>query len=284
MRSKLFVPGSRPELFDKAMASAADAVSFDLEDAVVAERKSDARRDVAAFLARQKTGGPLRIVRINGRHTPDYEKDLDAVVCAGLHIVNLPMTEGASDIRDLADRLAALENTRSILKPLGILANIETPKGVRLAAEIAASHTRVIGLQLGFGDLFEPAGIDPGVPLHKAVVRLTVRLAAAEANLPLYDGAYPVVADTEGFRADAQAARAAGLAGKSCIHPSQIATTNEVFFPSSQEIARARTIVEAARERFGSGMGAFVLDGVMIDGPYVDRAQRVLTLATETAQ
>jgi citrate lyase subunit beta/citryl-CoA lyase len=279
MRSKLFVPGSRPELFEKALAGAADAVSFDLEDAVVPARKSEARSAVGAFLAHPRAGGPLCIVRVNPLGTPDFDSDLEAVVCTGLDVINLPKVESFADILALCEHLDRLETARGVTRPIAILANIETPKGVRLAAEIATSHPRVTGLQLGFGDLFEPLGIDPALALNKTVLRLTVRLAAAEAGVPLYDGAYPAVADLGGFRAEALAARASGLAGKSCIHPSQVSTANEVFFPTPTEIIRAREIVVAATERFGGGMGAFVLDGVMIDGPYVARAHRVIALS-----
>ncbi len=279
MRSKLFVPGSRPEIFEKAFAAGADAVSFDLEDAVVPARKSEARDAVGAFLSQPRQNGPLSIVRINPLGTSDYADDLEAVVSGGLDMINLPKVEKGDDIHALCADLDRLEQTREITRSIGILANIETPKGVRLAAEIATSHPRVVGLQLGFGDLFEPLGIDPAVALNKDIVRLAVRLAAAEAHLPLYDGAYPAVADLDGFRADAVAARASGLAGKSCIHPTQVAAANEIFFPTSDEITRARAIVVAANERFGGGMGAFVLDGVMIDGPYVVRARRIVALS-----
>ncbi len=283
MRSKLFVPGSRPELFEKALAGGADAVSFDLEDAVVPARKSEARSAVGAFLLQPRVRGPICIVRINPLGTPEYAADLDAVICDGLDVINLPKVERGGDILALCADLDRQERACGIARPIGILANIETPKGVRLAAEIATSHPRVTGLQLGFGDLFEPLGIDPDVALNKTVLRLSTRLAAAEAGVPLYDGAYPAVADLDGFRAEALAARASGLAGKSCIHPSQVALANEVFFPTAVEITRAREIVAAATEQFGDGMGAFILDGVMIDGPYVDRARALIALG-EAAQ
>ena len=279
MRSKLFVPGSRPELFEKALVAGADAVSFDLEDSVVPARKAEARDAVGVFLSQARSRVPLCIVRINPLSTPEYGADLETVICAGLDMINLPKVESGADILALCADLDRLEQARGIACPIGILANIETPKGVRLAAEIACSHPRVTGLQLGFGDLFEPLGIDPAVALNKTVLRLTIRLAAAEAGIPLYDGAYPTVGDPDGFRAEALDARASGLAGKSCIHPSQIETANEVFFPTPIEITRAREIVTAASARFGEGMGAFALDGVMIDGPYVDRARAVLALS-----
>lgn len=282
MRSKLFVPGSRPELFEKAFAAGADAVSFDLEDAVVPERKDEARQAVADFLSSaQKTNRTQIIVRVNAQDSEDYDKDLTAIVESGVDTINLPKVDSPQMLTALAARLTVLEQQQGVGQPIGILANIETPKGVRLAADIAASDPRIMGLQLGFGDLFEPLGIAPENAMNKAVVRLTTRLAAAESGVPVYDGAYAAVADMDGFRAEAIAARAAGLAGKSCIHPSQVATANEVFFPTPSEVERARDIVKAADVRFGEGTGAFVLDGVMIDGPYVDRARAILDLTKE---
>ena len=159
MRSKLFVPGSRPELFDKAYRSAADAISFDLEDAVAPDRKVEARACVADALSRPFAGSrKTTIIRVNGFESGHFEADIEAVACEGLDVVNLPKIESADDIRRASECLARLEASRAISRPIGILANIETPRGVRLAAEIALADRRVIGLQIGFGDLFEPYG------------------------------------------------------------------------------------------------------------------------------
>ncbi|HEX7072780.1 MAG TPA: CoA ester lyase [Hyphomicrobiaceae bacterium] len=279
MRSKLFVPGSRPELFEKAIASGADAVAFDLEDAVVPERKAQARAVVASFLAERRAGAPLLIVRINPIGSPYFQKDIEALVLPGLDVLNLPKIESGDEVRDVSTLIADLETQRGLQHRIGILANIETPRAVRLAAEIATSDRRLVGLQLGFGDLFEPFGIDRSDPVAAAAVKLSVRLAAAEGNLPLYDSAFPAVEDMAGFRAEAESARRLGLAGKSCIHPSQVATANEVFFPTAKEIDVAKQIVAAADEKFSQGIGAFMLNGVMVDEPYVARARALLAIA-----
>jgi len=279
VRSKLFVPGSRPELFEKAIASGADAITFDLEDAVVPERKAEARAAVASFLSERRPGAPLLIVRVNPIGSPYFEEDLNALVLPALDVVNLPKIESGHQVREVSALIADLVAQRSLERQIGILANIETPRAVRLAAEIATSDSRLVGLQLGFGDLFEPFGIDRRDPVAAAAVKLSVRLAAAEGNLPLYDSAFPAVEDLAGFRAEAESARRLGLAGKSCIHPSQIATANEIFFPTAKEIDAARRIVTAAGERFSQGMGAFMLDGVMVDEPYVARARALLAIA-----
>lgn len=276
MRSKLFVPGSRPELFGKAAQSAADAISFDLEDAVAADRKDEARAAVAAFLRDgPATPGKLLVVRVNAVGTALFADDIAAVTGGRLDLVNLPMVEDPAAIVAAADVLDRLDPAGRVR----LLINIETPKAVRRAAELASAHPRVAGLQLGYADLLEPSGIDRHDPAALAFLRIAVRLAAAEAGLPAYDGAYAVVKNAEGYRAECEAARQHGFAGKSCIHPTQIALANQIFMPNAAEIARARRIVAAAAEARANGVGAFLVDGQMIDPPFLASAEAILALA-----
>jgi citrate lyase subunit beta/citryl-CoA lyase len=281
MRSKLFVPASRPEFFAKALASEADAISFDLEDAVQESRKVEARRTLQTFLRETppRSRGKVVIVRVNRLTTPHFEADIAAVTRPGVDMINLPKPESAEDVRAAAAVLARYETERGIERPIGILPNIESPRGLRLAAEIARAHPRVVGLQLGLGDLFEPFGIDrtDAVAVHGA--QLAVRLAAAEAGLWACDTAYAAVKDADGFTREAEAARRLGYIGKSCIHPSQIALANAVFRPSDTEIAAALRVVEAARGAEANGVGAFLVDGRMIDGPFIKRAEAILGAA-----
>jgi citrate lyase subunit beta / citryl-CoA lyase len=280
MRSKLFVPGSRPELFAKAAASAADALSFDLEDAVAKDRKAEARALLAAFLRQSSTEvRKIFVVRVNAVGTDLFQADLDAVVAPRLDIVNLPVVEDADAVAETAARLDRLEAETSRSQSIGILANIETPKGLRNAAKIAAAHPRVIGLQIGYADLLEPYGIDRSDLAALAHIRVAVRLAAAEAGVAAYDGAYAIVKNPDGYRAECEAARRHGFAGKSCIHPSQIAIANDVFMPKPAEIERARRILAAAAEAEAKGVGAFVVDGQMIDEPFLVSARAIVELA-----
>lgn len=281
MRSKLFVPGSRPELFAKALASAADGLSLDLEDAVAPDRKAEARDAVAAFLRKLGTAshGKTMIVRVNGLGTPHFQDDIASIVGPGLDVVNLPMAENAGDILACVAALEAAEAASGLERPIGILANIETPKGLRLAAEIAMAHPRVVGLQIGYGDLFEPAGINRADEAALQHVRLVVRFAAAEAGIPAFDGSLAAIAAPDRLREEAVAARQLGFAGKSCIHPSQLAVVNEVFRPAEAEIARARRVIAAADDAAARGVGAFTVDGHMVDAPFIARARAVLELA-----
>lgn len=280
MRSKLFVPASRPELFDKAMRSAADALSFDLEDAVEESRKGEARGLLAGFFAslpRENTR--QMVVRVNGVRTPHFEQDMAMVVAGRAQVVNVPMLEGQDDVRHAARMLERLEQDMGRQEPVGILANIESPRGLRFAAEIALADPRVVGLQIGFGDLFSPYGIDSRDLSAAQSVRVAVRLAAAEAGISAYDGAFVNIADPEGFRADAMAALRMGFSGKSCIHPTQIAMANEVFRPTEAQIAQAMRVVVAARDALARGVGAFVVDGKLVDGPFITESQRIVELA-----
>jgi citrate lyase subunit beta / citryl-CoA lyase len=281
MRSKLFVPASRPELFAKALAGDADAISFDLEDAVQESRKSEARGTLQAFLRQSspRPGGKIVIVRVNGLTTPHFEADLAAVAGAVVDMINLPKPESADDVRAAAAALAACERVNHVERPIGILANIESPRGLRLAAEIAAAHPRVVGLQLGLGDLFEPSGIDRADAQAVHAMQLAVRLAAAEAGLWACDTVYGTVSDPEGYTREATAARRLGYLGKSCIHPSQVPLANAVFRPTDGEIAAARRVVAAARGAEVSGVGAFLVDGRMIDIPFIKRAEAILGAA-----
>jgi citrate lyase beta subunit len=280
MRSKLFVPGSRPELFAKALASGADAISIDLEDAVVEERKAEARERVRDWLrARPETTGALVIVRVNAMDTPHFEADIAAVVQPGLDILNLPKPQGADDVRAAVQAIERAERANGVTRPIRLLLNIETPRALREAASIAAASDRVMGLQVGLGDLFEPLGIDRRENAAVQQVLFTVRLAAGEAGVDAYDGAFANVKDTEGYLAEARLARRLGLAGKTCIHPSQVALANEAFRPSDAEIEHAVRVTRAAAQADASGTGAFLVDGRMIDKPFVQRARVVVSIA-----
>ncbi|WP_233887712.1 HpcH/HpaI aldolase/citrate lyase family protein [Paraburkholderia flagellata] len=281
MRSKLFVPASRPELFEKALASAADALSFDLEDSVAPARKPEAREALRALLVSpaMRERGKVLIVRVNALDTPWFADDIAAVVQPGLDYVNLPKPESVEDVRAAAAAIERAERANGVSRPVKLLLNVESPRALREAATLAAAHARVAGLQLGLGDLFEPLGIARRDPAAVQQAMFSLRLAAGEAGVFAYDSAFANIKDAEGFRAEAELARTLGFLGKSCIHPSQIALANEVFRPSDEEIAHALRVVEAARNAERDGVGAYVVDGKMIDAPFVERARALVQSA-----
>jgi citrate lyase subunit beta/citryl-CoA lyase len=280
MRSKLFVPGSRPELFEKALKGEADALSFDLEDAVDESRKGEARRELAKFLrSLPPNTGKTIIVRVNGLETPHFEEDIEAIVGPGLDLVNVPKPEGPDDIREAAVVIGSAERKANVHAPIGILANIESPRAYRLAADIATADPRVKGLQVGWGDLIEPLNMDRYNPPVIEAMLTWIRIAAGEAGIFAYDGAYANIKDPEGYRREAEMSRRLGYLGKSAIHPTQVPIANEVYRPTDAEIAHSLRVVEAAADAKAKGIGAFTVNGKMIDGPFIRRAEEVLSLA-----
>ena len=283
IRSKLFVPGSRPELFEKAAGSAADALSFDLEDAVAPEKKEESRKHISTFLNWSKDfPGKIMIVRVNALGSHLFEADVEAIVGAGANIIiNVPKVESAADVKKAVGIIAHAEKFNGPENKIGLLANIETPKGLRMAAEIAAADSRVMGLQIGFKDLLSRWGIDSRDAAAQQIIRLQVRLAAAEAGIAAYDGAFTDIKQPDAFRAEAENARRMGFAGKSCIHPSQIPIANEVFAPRAEEIAFAKKVLAAAREAAERKIAVFTLDGQMIDEPIIAQARATVALAAK---
>ena len=284
MRSKLFVPGARPELFAKALAGEADALSFDLEDAVAEDRKAEARTAVADFIAGDAVmqAAKLIIVRTNAADSPHFAPDLAAVVRPGVTLLNLPKVESPQALLAAVAAIEAAERANGVTHPIGLLVNIETPRALAHAAQIAAAHPRVAGLQLGLGDLFEPHGIDRADPHNVHAAMFALRMAAAQAGVFAMDGAFAALDDDAGYREEAHMARRLGFIGKSCIHPRQVALANAAFAASEAELAQARRIVEAAQAAQAQSRGAFVVDGRMIDLPFLKRAQALLATTRRT--
>lgn len=271
MRSKLFVPGTRPDFFEKALAGEADAVSFDLEDSVPEDAKAAARTQLSEFLGSDPARSTSKtiIVRVNAHQTPHYEEDLRALANKPIDLINLPKVDDQEDLR------AAAAMAVSLAHGTRLLVNIETPNSLARAASIAAADPRIAGLQAGLNDLFEPLRIERTDMANVRIVLWQIRMAAAEANIFAYDGAWPDLHDPEGFRREAELALGLGFLGKSCIHPKQVAIANQIF-DRSAEVARARRILEAAGKAAADGKGAFLLDGKMIDAPAIAQARSVL--------
>jgi crotonobetainyl-CoA:carnitine CoA-transferase CaiB-like acyl-CoA transferase/citrate lyase beta subunit len=283
MRSKLFVPGSRPELFMKALQGPADAISIDLEDAVAAHRKDEAREHVAQFLRSPQAlaSNKVIIVRVNALGSPHFEADVLAVAQGALTLLNLPKAESAADIAACVAVLTRAEAANQVAKPIRILANIETPAGLRLAREIAGADPRVAGLQLGFADLFESHGIARRDRANVHAAMFSLRMAAAEAGVFAYDGAFPDIKDGAGYLDEAGMARRLGFWGKSCIHPSQVALANEAFGADQAELDHARRVLAAAAA--ADGRAAFTVDGKMVDIPFIRRAEAIVAAGGQAA-
>jgi len=266
-------------LFHKALSSAADALSIDLEDAVLESRKAEARSYVETFLGEAKGTAKKIIVRANPVSSPHFALDVMSVARDGLDILNIPKVEDPEEIFAAVRALDHAEKTFNVQKPIALLVNIESPKGLRRAPELAAAHERIMGLQIGYGDLFSPLGIDRRDVASIHAVMFAVRMAAGESNLVAIDGAFTDVADLNGFAAEAEAARALGYIGKSCIHPKQIDSANQVFRPSDADIQHALRVLETLKDVDQNGLGAFVVEGKMVDAPLFERAKAIVAQA-----
>lgn len=267
-RSYLFVPGDRPERFGKALASAADAVVVDLEDAVAPQAKQAAREALARLLA---SGSDLEriveriVVRINDEATRWFEGDLVVLREGGARTVMLPK----------AERLSTIERVRSACPGIAVLPLVESARGV-LAAETLAGGDGVTRLAFGTvdyaldmdlqGDLAATVGLDAAA----ACLALASRAAGL---LPPVAGVTVAIDDEAQLRADMERARAHGFSAKLCIHPKQIAPLHAVLAPSAEELAWAQRVLAAAE---AAGAAAVQLDGRMVDRPVIERARRLV--------
>lgn len=261
----LFVPGDDARKVARALAGEADAVIVDLEDSVAPERKEEAREVVRDRPCPR--GAPLVFLRINSPLTGEGRRDLDF----------LPEFEVDGIVVPKASE-QALGELRSARVP--VLALIETAEGLSQAGEIAA-RPEVARLLLGTIDLALELGLS-GTDSDPVIdhARIELVLASARAGIqPPLDGVHPRLDDDAGIRREAWIARGFGMGGKACIHPAQLATVQEIFSPTEEELTWARQVVEASREGRAMGRGTVVLDGAMVDLPVARRAERILAAA-----
>jgi citrate lyase subunit beta / citryl-CoA lyase len=280
LRSVLYTPGDRGDRLEKALRDgAADLVLADLEDAVAPDRKEEARRQVAAaFAAVPPSGTRLRGVRINAWPGPAASQDLAAVLPLRPQVLAVPKCEDPKAIAALAGQLDAREHELGI--PHGatrLLVILETAAGVLAARELASASPRVLAVAFGAEDLAADAGLRRSASnAEVAVPRALVALAAAAARVAAVDMITADPKDAERARREAAEARALGYAGKMCIHPAQVAAIHDAFRPSPEEVAAARRVVEAVAKAGIAAGGVAVVDGKMVDVPFLLQAQRIL--------
>ena len=278
-RSVLFLPGSNQRAIDKARTLPADAVIFDLEDAVAPEAKDEARAGVAAAL---RAGGyPPRelILRVNLLDSAWGHADLAAAATLPIDAVLLPKVENAERARLTLDLLDAL----GAPPELALWCMIETPLGVLAAAEIAAVP-RVAALVAGTADLtkdLRAREVPNRLPLLTALGLIV--LAARAHGRAVLDGVQLDLDDAQGFAAACRQGRELGFDGKTLIHPDQIAPANAAFGPSGEEVARARRLVAAYAEAGAARNGAVRIDGRLVEALHIEEARRVLAIAEAIA-
>jgi citrate lyase beta subunit len=291
----LAVPASNRRMIEKALASGADAVFLDLEDAVAPESKSGARADVVLALRELDWGGRPTLFRTNALDTRWFYRDVVEVVeGAGeaLNAILVPKVNRPEDLHTVAVLLDGIELEKD-LEPgkIGLEAQIETAEGLTNVDAIARSTGRLRALHFGPGDFAASLGMpqtsigtrdewDEAYPGHRfGYVMQRIVVAARAAGLRAMDGPVADHRDEEGLREACRVARALGFDGKWCIHPAQVPVVNEVFSPTEYELSWAKKVVGAYEEANAAGSGAISVDGQMVDAASIRMARRTLDLA-----
>lgn len=280
-RSLLFLPGNNPNMLINGNCLGADAVIFDLEDAVAPAEKDAARILVRNTLRYIDFRGCETVVRINAVDTAYWQADIQAILPQKPQFILLPKVGSAQDILTVDAYISEAEAALNLESgAVGIIALIETALGVENAYSIASASPRVKALFLGAEDLtadLQCKRTKEGREIEYARTRLVV--AARAAGIDVYDTPFTDVNDDEGIETDAALAKALGFSGKASISPRHVEVINRVFSPSLEEINYAYEVMEAIRMAKEMGKGAIALHGKMIDAPIVARAQRTIAMA-----
>ena len=299
-RCQLFGPGSRPAIFEKMAASAADVINLDLEDSVAPSDKEAARKNIVAATHEIDWGTKYLSVRINGLDTPYWYRDVvDLLENASdrLDQIMIPKVGNASDVYAVDALVTAVEAARGRKKPISLEVIIETAAGIAHVENIAASSPRLQAMSLGAADFAASMGMQTtGIggtqenyymhregqkywsdPWHWAQTAI-VAACRTHGVLPV-DGPFGDFSDDEGFRAQARRSATLGMVGKWAIHPKQVALANEVFTPSDEAVAEAREILAAMDEAQRTGAGAAVYKGRLVDIASVRQAEVIVRQA-----
>ncbi|MEL6680052.1 MAG: L-malyl-CoA/beta-methylmalyl-CoA lyase [Pseudomonadota bacterium] len=300
-RCQLFGPGSRPAIFEKMAASAADVINLDLEDSVAPGDKPAARKNIIEAINNIDWGTKTLSVRINGLDTPFWYRDVVEVLeQAGDRIdqIMIPKVGNAGDIYAVDALVSAVETAKGRTKPIGFEVIIETAAGLAHVEEIAAASPRMQAMSLGAADyaasmgmattgiggtqenyyMMAPGGAQHwGDPWHAPIVAI-VAACRTHGLLPV-DGPFGDFSDDDGFRAQALRSATLGMVGKWAIHPKQVALANAVFTPSQDQITEAREILAAMAEAEKAGQGAAVYKGRLVDLASIRQAEVIVKQA-----
>lgn len=280
-RTMMFVPGANAAMLRDAPLFGADSVMFDLEDSVSLKEKDTSRALVHFALKTFDYSSVETVVRVNGLDSCGA-LDIEAVVLAGVNVIRLPKTETAQDIVDVEAVIERVERENGIeVGRTRMMAAIESAEGVLNAREIAKASKRLIGIALGAEDYvtnMKTCRYPDGQELFFA--RSMILHAARAAGIAAIDTVYSDVNNTEGFQNEVRMIKQLGFDGKSVINPRQIPLVNEIYTPTKKEIDHAKQVIWAIREAESKGSGVISLNGKMVDKPIVERAERVIALAT----
>ena len=276
-RSVLYMPGANTRALEKARTLPADALIFDLEDAVAPEAKEAARTNVVLAAESRAYGKREIVIRCNGLGTPWGEADIEAIARSGADAILVPKVESAAQVT----HVVSLLDTAGAPTDMAVWAMMETPKGILRAEEIAGSHPRLGLFVMGTNDLVKDMRARHTPMRLPMITALGIGMLAARAHgLAILDGVYNDIQDTAGFRAVCQQGLEMGFDGKTLIHPSQVEPCNEIFAPSADELEMAGKIVAAFKAAQAEGKGVVTVDGRMIENLHVEQAERALALAS----
>lgn len=277
-RSILFVPALATALIDRAQTRGADAIQLDLEDAIPADRKDEAREAIPAAIAHLSSGPADILVRIN-RSWRAAVRDLESCVRPGLSAVTLPKAAGQADIGLLAEILDELEPEHGVAPgTIGVVAQIETAAGLLAMARAERFTPRLVAVTLGPEDFSLDLGVEPTPENLTEPLRSCVLLARAAGIVPFgFARTIGDFQDLEALRRSIHDAYSMGLQGAFCIHPKQVPILNEGFRPPAALLERAQAVVDRFEEGQAAGQGVVTLNGEMIDKPVYERARLMLS-------
>ena len=304
-RCQLFGPGSRPALFEKMAASAADVINLDLEDSVAPSDKDSARANIIQAISDVDWGNKTLSVRINGLDTPYWYRDVvDLLEQAGerLDQIMIPKVGCAGDIYAVDALVTAIEAAKGRSKKINFEVIIESSAGIAHVEEIAAASPRMVAMSLGAADFAASMGMQTtGIggtqanyymlhegqkhwsdPWHWAQAAI-VAACRTHGVLPV-DGPFGDFSDDEGYRAQALRSATLGMVGKWAIHPKQIGLANEVFTPSDEAVSEAREILAAMEQAKANGEGATVYKGRLVDSASIKQAEVIVAQSELIAQ
>ena len=274
------MPGANSRALQKSRTLPADALIFDLEDAVAPEAKETARRQILDAVSEGGYGHREILIRTNGLNTPWGYDDLVAVAKAGADAVLLPKVESAEMVR----QAEAVLESHGAPDSLAIWCMMETPRGTLHAEEIADASPRLGGLVMGTSDLAKDLQAQHTAMRLPLITSLGLcMLAARAARIAILDGVFLDLNDHEGFVDSCRQGAELGFDGKTLIHPKQIDAANEVFGPSEEEVRLSKRIIGAYAAAEAEGKGVVVVDGKLIEKLHVDHAERVVALAEAIA-
>lgn len=274
-RSVLYMPAANERALEKAKSIPADAIIFDLEDAVAPDAKELARGQAVAAAGSGEYGNRELTIRCNGLDTPWGADDVAAAATSGASAVVIPKVGSVAYV----DEISAALDAAGAPAEMTIWAMIETPTAI-LDCRAIAAHPRVNVLVMGTNDLYRELNATMMSNRHPVLPHLaTALLAAREAGKVILDGVYNDVRDPEGFAAEAQIGFEMGFDGKTLIHPTQVDPTNDIWSPTAEEVEHAKAVIEAFDAAQAEGKGVVTVDGKMIENLHVAMAQRTLAFA-----